>query len=194
MNKQEADAALAIEQNCRICNSPLTMAIERWGAWWSFCNHCGVEIPLQAIISFPKYANFMERVRVATMQNKDEAAMNREDRLMLKMLPGYGNVTDANWRDATVTVVGRGWTFRAPFRCMCCGSIISMEQFAHTSLCGQCGCGDCQHSKMGIHRKYFSGPREIENDKAPCFMQPEQWYPIDAEALYYYKVDRRARG
>ncbi len=38
----------------------------------------------------------------------------------------------------------RGYRFRLPFRCMCCGKIICMRQFAYGRCCGPCDTGSCQ--------------------------------------------------
>lgn len=41
----------------------------------------------------------------------------------------------------------KGKRFYPPFRCLCCGIAVSVEQFCHGRLCGYCDMGKCQTSK-----------------------------------------------
>lgn len=36
-----------------------------------------------------------------------------------------------------------GWEFSAPFKCMCCGRVICIRQFAFGRACGSCDMGAC---------------------------------------------------
>ena len=46
--------------------------------------------------------------------------------------------TEDSWVDF------RGYRFRPPFRCMCCGKEICVRQFAYGRCCGSCDTGACQ--------------------------------------------------
>ncbi len=37
----------------------------------------------------------------------------------------------------------RGYRFRAPFQCICCGKKVSAQQFAYGRACGLCDVGAC---------------------------------------------------
>ncbi len=40
-------------------------------------------------------------------------------------------------------VVFKGKKFYPPYKCLCCGKEISVEQFCFGRLCGYCDCGKC---------------------------------------------------
>jgi hypothetical protein len=66
----------------------------------------------------------------------------------------------------------KGWRFRPPFRCMCCGTMISLEQFCFGRACALCDTGRCNHPKT---HKAYSGPRELMNRKDPLFISEDRW-------------------
>lgn len=90
----------------------------------------------------------------------------------------------------------KGWRFRAPWRCMCCGMIISLQQFCFGRSCGGCDLGRCNHEKGSA---YYSGPRELIDRNAEYFIPEEKWLPVDAlpslryekRPVYYKEPPRR---
>ena len=42
-----------------------------------------------------------------------------------------------------------GRCYRAPFRCLCCGVTICVQQFASRRACGWCDTGKCQNGVLG---------------------------------------------
>ena len=42
----------------------------------------------------------------------------------------------------------RGFIFRPPFRCMCCGNETCVRQWAYGRTCGPCDTGSCQNSPI----------------------------------------------
>lgn len=68
----------------------------------------------------------------------------------------------------------KGWRFRAPFRCMCCGRMISLRQFCFGRACGGCDCGQCRGHRPQRHLAY-SGPRELIDPKDPYFITEDRW-------------------
>lgn len=87
------------------------------------------------------------------------------------------NINAADFYPAEIYVDFKGWRFRAPFRCMCCGRIIDIQQFCYGRYCGICDMGKCEHKNgrnaFGI--MCYSGPREIIDANDPYFLVPERW-------------------
>ena len=92
-----------------------------------------------------------------------------------RRLEQEGSIAQDKWE--TVSVDFKGWRFLAPFRCVCCGVVISVQQFCFGRSYGPCDMGRCRHSKS---RLFFSGPRMLADAKARCFIEPERWHNIDA--------------
>lgn len=44
----------------------------------------------------------------------------------------------------------RGYRFKKPFLCMCCGRVICGRQFAFGRTCGTCDVGACQTGNMAF--------------------------------------------
>ncbi len=68
----------------------------------------------------------------------------------------------------------KGWRMRAPWRCMCCGKMISLKQFCFGRACGACDCGKCVGHQQNWRHPY-SGPRELIDAKAENFIEAEVW-------------------
>jgi hypothetical protein len=68
----------------------------------------------------------------------------------------------------------KGWRFRAPFRCLCCGQVVSIEQFCYGRYCGICDSGKCQHENKNCLTCY-SGPRELLETPTDPFIRPDRW-------------------
>lgn len=66
----------------------------------------------------------------------------------------------------------KGWRFKSPWRCLCCGRRISLEQFCFGRCCGACDLGKCQHPK---YRGCFSGPRQLIDRNAENFLKEDRW-------------------
>jgi len=68
----------------------------------------------------------------------------------------------------------KGWRFTPPFRCLCCGREIDVQQFCYGRYCGICDTGKCRnHNKLT--GRCYSGPRESVNPKDEYFIMPERW-------------------
>jgi len=77
----------------------------------------------------------------------------------------------------------RGWRFWAPWRCCCCGCIISREQFAAGMLCPRCDTNACTHVKTP---KLYSGPRQWLNPFEANVYKEDDFHPIaEPEAMQY---------
>ena len=73
----------------------------------------------------------------------------------------------------------KGWRFRPPFRCMCCGVIVSLRQFCFGRTCGSCDLGHCRHHKLeGSQRRHYSGPREMIDRNDKYFIPEDKWFPV----------------
>lgn len=46
----------------------------------------------------------------------------------------------------------RGYRFKPPFYCMCCGKVICARQFAYGRCCGPCDMGACQYGNRAFRR------------------------------------------
>lgn len=68
----------------------------------------------------------------------------------------------------------KGWRFRAPFRCICCGQKVDIRQFCFGRACDICDTGKCKHRNNGVRRCY-SGPRELIDPEDKYFILPERW-------------------
>ncbi|KKK77662.1 hypothetical protein LCGC14_2851330 [marine sediment metagenome] len=57
--------------------------------------------------------------------------------------------------------------FYEPFKCFCCGKIISKKQFCFSTLCGYCDVGKCmiKLSTTNYGEKYEKGNGQRENYK-----------------------------
>lgn len=84
----------------------------------------------------------------------------------------------------------RGWRLRAPWRCMCCGRLVSLRQFCFGRSCAYCDTGACAKDRMArwipskkrrkpavpVHeRGCYSGPRELIDQKAKHFIAEDAW-------------------
>ena len=47
----------------------------------------------------------------------------------------------------------RGYRFRTPFLCICCGKEICARQFAFGRACGTCDTGACQQYPQAAHER-----------------------------------------
>jgi len=86
---------------------------------------------------------------------------------------------EQNWNpeDDQNFVDFKGWRFKPPYRCLCCGVIVTLQQFCVGRTCGSCGTGKCNHFK--IHQgTLYSGPREIQNRNDPFFLSEDKFRPI----------------
>lgn len=52
--------------------------------------------------------------------------------------------------DPTVFVDFQSRRYRPPFRCLCCGRLVSLAQFCYGRLCGPCDCGSCQYGNRSF--------------------------------------------
>ena len=53
----------------------------------------------------------------------------------------------------------KGWRFRPPFHCMCCGKMVCFEQWAFGRSCGTCDTGRCNTDNLHPRtHKVFCGP------------------------------------
>lgn len=66
----------------------------------------------------------------------------------------------------------KGWRFRAPFRCMCCGAMVSIRQFCFGRSCAPCDTGRCRHVRRSGS---FSGPRELIDAADRYFIPEDRW-------------------
>lgn len=93
--------------------------------------------------------------------------------------------------DSDVYVDFKGWRFRAPFRCLCCGSMVSLRQFCFGRCCAPCDVGKCRHRRAP---GCYSGPRELINANDPYFIAEDRWLnPIEGLASHSddSKFDKR---
>lgn len=89
-------------------------------------------------------------------------------------------MTDLQAKHATLTglkafepyVDFKGWRFRAPFRCLCCGIEVDIRQFCYGRACPSCDCGHCHHSRYDL---LWSGPREIIDRNDRYFIKESYW-------------------
>lgn len=72
----------------------------------------------------------------------------------------------------------KGWRFRAPFRCMKCGCLVTARQWAFSRSCGPCDCGSAPTG-----RGVFSGPRELVDANAQYFIPAERFESLDAQPI-----------
>lgn len=79
---------------------------------------------------------------------------------MIKKIPPEQNFVDY-----------KGWRFRPPYRCMCCGVMISIRQFCFGRACGPCDCGQRRY----VGYRVYSGPRELIDPKDPYFIEEDRW-------------------
>lgn len=61
--------------------------------------------------------------------------------MIKQMLPCCGGDHEPDTPDTWVKY--DGWTFKPPFKCMCCGKDICARQFAWGRCCGVCDMGGC---------------------------------------------------
>lgn len=63
-------------------------------------------------------------------------------------------------KDYVIMKVDTWRKFYEPFKCFCCGKIISRRQFCFSALCGYCDLGRCQrdgfHYEGGHNKKDIS--------------------------------------
>lgn len=52
----------------------------------------------------------------------------------------------------------RGYRFKPPFLCMCCGKVICARQFAFGRCCGPCDMGACEHGNRVFRRSAMHPP------------------------------------
>jgi hypothetical protein len=69
----------------------------------------------------------------------------------------------------------KGWRFRAPFRCLCCGIVISVRQFCFGRDCATCDIGNCRHPNSHCSQGCYSGPRELIDINAKYFISEDRW-------------------
>ena len=82
----------------------------------------------------------------------------------------------------------KAWRFRAPWRCMCCGKMISLRQFCFGRACGPCDSGKCIGHQQNFGHPY-SGPRELIDAKAEYFIESDAW-ANPAEGLASHADDK----
>ncbi len=68
----------------------------------------------------------------------------------------------------------KGWRFTPPFRCMCCGREIDVQQFCFGRACGICDTGKC-HNDNKFTMRYYSGPRTLIDPDDSHFLSPDRW-------------------
>jgi len=54
----------------------------------------------------------------------------------------------------------RGWRWRPPFRCLCCGTTVCARQWAFGRCCGKCDTGICQSWHKHFKPEYAHGHPE----------------------------------
>ena len=54
----------------------------------------------------------------------------------------------------------KGWRFKPPFHCMCCGKLIHWQQWSFGRSCGTCDTGKCGHTRH-MPDAIYSGPAEL---------------------------------
>jgi len=52
----------------------------------------------------------------------------------------------------------RGYRFKPPFLCMCCGKVICARQFAYGRCCGPCDMGACEHGNRTFRKSAVHPP------------------------------------
>lgn len=55
--------------------------------------------------------------------------------------------------DPDVFVDFGGRRYRPPFRCLCCGTKVSLAQFCYGRLCGSCDVGACQYGNRSFNSR-----------------------------------------
>lgn len=85
----------------------------------------------------------------------------------------------------------KGWRFYTPFRCLCCGKEVSIEQFCFGRACGSCDCGHCRHPRLPSGMSW-SGPREIMNRYDSHFIEEHAWInppdgKVDVVAIHVWQ-------
>ncbi len=64
-----------------------------------------------------------------------------------------GKVDKIKWNKVGKFVVFKGKKFYFPYQCLCCGKIISEEQFCFGRCCAYCDVGSCGGREKGHGRK-----------------------------------------
>jgi len=64
----------------------------------------------------------------------------------------------------------RGKRFYPPFKCLCCGKEVDVQQFCYGRTCGYCDCGKCQTKEHGYEnghnrRDIFEQAEDVPQDK-----------------------------
>ena len=90
----------------------------------------------------------------------------------------------------------KGWRFRAPFHCMCCGKEVCFRQWAFGRSCGACDTGICMRDNLHPRsHKVFCGPNTelIDPTEAEKFnFTPERMAKIPPDEPLHWR-DRKLK-
>ena len=93
----------------------------------------------------------------------------------------------------------KGWRFKPPFHCMCCGKEICYQQWAFGRSCGTCDTGACRKERLhAMHDGVFYGNAEMIDpiEAARCRFTSDRMLkvPDSAPAVWFPRASKRFQG